>query len=183
MPRPVSTTSTVGRARAALGLTAAQLAKRSGVGLSTIQQIEQGRHPLTQEVARRLADTMTVDTSWLLYGSPNDEPRTHLGEPLDAAHYKKMYTMISTPALWNDTIKQWVEKATPRAQLDIKHLLDNAARNGSYFKVVAEFELFLRDTMKKHCPALFKELFGTATIKPPKSAQPSRKPRKGGLRC
>jgi len=79
MPRAISTKTTVGKARSVAGITTAQLAKRSGVGQSTIQKIELGRFELSQETARKLGFAMMVSPAWLLFGDAKEEPLNYFG--------------------------------------------------------------------------------------------------------
>ena len=55
MPRPINKDTPLGKARSIIGISAAKLAHKSGVGTSTIQQIEQGRHEISVDIAMKLA--------------------------------------------------------------------------------------------------------------------------------
>ena len=66
MPRPINTETKLGIARASIGVSARRLSSASGVGLSTIQQIEQGRYVLTIDTAIKLAKALTVPVSRLM---------------------------------------------------------------------------------------------------------------------
>ena len=68
MPRPVSTKRPLGLLRSKLGISAAKMAEKLGIGTSTIQQIEQGRIAMSEDVALKIAHAYYVDLDWVMHG-------------------------------------------------------------------------------------------------------------------
>lgn len=81
MPRPTNRKTTLGAARALLGISTTQLEKRSGVAVSTIEKIESGRVPLTLEIARKIGWSTAIHPRWLMDGNPNTDPVSIFGGP------------------------------------------------------------------------------------------------------
>src|SRR5580765_809417 len=61
--------------RTTIGLTQKELAGLTGRAARTIQSIELGHLPLSEELALRIAQETGVDESWLLAGDPSVPPQ------------------------------------------------------------------------------------------------------------
>jgi transcriptional regulator with XRE-family HTH domain len=144
MPRAISQNTTIGVARAALKISAKQLADRSKVGLSTIQKIEQGKHALTIDTARKLAMGLMVDPSWLLYGSPKDGPKWYDGKPWTAEGATKVYSELKAHSLWDEEAKKAAEHVATSISNSFRSLASRAVKNGTIFTLGFEFQAFLR---------------------------------------
>ena len=88
MPRPNSHLSTVSTLRKVIAqhrdrpFTQADLARRSGAARITIQSVERGVLPLSEQLARRIAEATGAGAEWLLRGKPSSQPKDAHGRPL-----------------------------------------------------------------------------------------------------
>lgn len=73
MPRPINSSTTLGKLRSTLGLSAQRFADKIGVSLSLIKKLETGVMPLTNITARKICYEFFVDVEWLLNGDPSSE--------------------------------------------------------------------------------------------------------------
>jgi transcriptional regulator with XRE-family HTH domain len=74
--------------RLKIGLTQFALAKVLGCHLMTVQKIEQGILPLSEEMAGRVETELDVASAWLLANNPQTPPVTPRGSAWAKEHYE-----------------------------------------------------------------------------------------------
>jgi len=169
MPRPISSKTTLGKARATLGITAAQLQQRSGVGLSTIQKIERNRHPLTESTAKKLGHAMWVDPVWLLYGDPSSEPKNYVGDgPFDANGAKAASSLLRGNWTVNPPSQETIDQISigiEKLKTALETVICDAMICGNVIPAMTDIDLAIRGAMKQYAPGLYAERF--EDLRPP----------------
>lgn len=162
MPRPIPTYTTTGKARAILGLSAEKLSQRSGVGKSTIQKIENGRHPLTIDTARKLGFALQVDPFWLLHGDITELPRPifSAGEKYDPelanATYELMAGKGGTPAQKAE-LNADILRILESAKGQFGAMLQAAHSSGNGLQAALDADIFIRNSYQAYAPKEFKK--------------------------
>jgi len=97
-----------------------ELAHLVKFSLSTIQSVEMGRIPISEELAQEIGAVTGVDAVWLLRGDPTVKPTTPEGHGYTLPHYRdaRAYKKIARDPMMKITGKvegkETVEKITPR---------------------------------------------------------------------
>ncbi len=176
MPRPVSTKSTVGKARALLEISAKQLSDRAGVGTSTIQKIEAGKFPLSPEIAKKLGNAMLVDPTWLMYGDPEENVRGIGGQPVTSADVPAMNVTgdyLRNPDEWTQEHRAKMEETARHLHDGFGRLLTRALKDGKYLQIGADMNLFFRQLVSTYYPEDSKHFSPEST---PTNSQPAITP-------
>jgi transcriptional regulator with XRE-family HTH domain len=158
MPRSIPTKTTLGKSMKALGLTSAQVAKRAGVGLSTVQKITQGQFPLSEDMAVKLGVALMVEPSYLLEGSPDGDVLLMGGFSLDEKfNIETAKQKISTPALWDDGTRAKMTESAQTLMDGFHAMLKLALEDGKFLQIGLESESFIRQTMRQFYPDIAAE--------------------------
>ena len=113
--------------RTTIGLTQKELGALVNRAARTIQSIELGHLPLTEELALRLAEATGVDEAWLFAGNPQTPPPKGLtlrqlgrsqGE-YTKADYEYHRAYVETPLLTRDQLEAAVAEAEAKGSNDL----------------------------------------------------------------
>jgi transcriptional regulator with XRE-family HTH domain len=70
------------------GINQFEMAELANISPSTVQSIEVGRKPLSEEFAQQIGAVTGVDAGWLLSGDPKAPPLTPNGSKYTDAHFR-----------------------------------------------------------------------------------------------
>ncbi len=113
--------------RTTIGLTQQQMGDLVGRAARTIQSIELGQLPLSEELALRLAEATGVDEAWLFAGDPKAPPRKGLAL-LQAGRGHGVYTRedyeyhrayLETPIVSKDQLAAAIAKAKAEGRNEV----------------------------------------------------------------
>jgi transcriptional regulator with XRE-family HTH domain len=153
------------------------MAKRVGLGASTLQKIEQGKFAMTEGVARKISHEYLVDTEWLLRGKASDGIRGFSDLP---------WTKESVSAIrlrfGSQMPKPIREQAVKHAELIMSkfaHVLEVSIADGNCWQVMIDADIALDEIVRTYYPYIYEKWRSIElTFTPPKAEQPSRKPRR-----
>jgi transcriptional regulator with XRE-family HTH domain len=150
MPRPTNRKTTLGAARALLGISTTQLEKRSGVAVSTIEKVESGRLALTLEVARKIGWSTAIHPRWLMDGNPNTDPVSILGGPWSAEagaeiqRWKKNMNEADKERFRNNC-RVWLEMLSDS-------LFPKAIKDGKIVDLLIDLDIAVTKVIEAHYP-------------------------------
>jgi transcriptional regulator with XRE-family HTH domain len=173
MPRPISTKTPLGLLRSELGISAAKMAKLVGLGVSTLQKIEQGKFAMTEGVAQKISHAYLVNHEWLLRGKASDGIQGIIDRPWD----KRIVELIRMRfgSQMDDEIRG-VAKIKAQQILEKLALIFNISiDDGNCWQVMIDADIALDEIIRTYYPATHEKFLKLQQLEAKRSSQKPRK--------
>jgi hypothetical protein len=121
------------------------MAKRAGLGLSTLQKIEQGKYPMTEGVAKKLAYAYPMASpEWLRFGSTLTPIVGLSGRVWSKAEVLQFRTRS------DETAALEAEASARKLRKEFEGLIKKSLKNEHCWQVIVDAEMAVKDIIRKY---------------------------------